>query len=140
MTPKGYILWEAVFDPSDSITGAATVNTGEVYFVGIRNAENPVLYKYSASGYRQWVNEYESFSAIENISDIVCYGDRIFISGNTVLQSFIQTFNSAGNLISIKPLPRNLVIKDITTDKNGNLLIELLTKDILVIKNSGVNL
>jgi hypothetical protein len=140
MTPKGYLMWEAVFDPSDSITGAAVSNTGEVYFAGIRNSENPVLYKYSASGYREWANEYESFSDVEKISDVICYGDRIFISGRTVLQSFIQTFNAAGSLISMKPLPHGLAITDIATDKNGNLLIELLTNDILVVKNSGVNL
>ncbi len=140
MTPKGYLMWEAVFDPSDSITGAAVSNTGEVYFAGIRNSENPVLYKYSASGYREWAKEYESFSDVEKITDVICYGDRIFISGSTVLQSFIQTFNAAGSLISMKPLPHGLVITDIATDKNGNLLIELLTNNILVIKNSGVNL
>jgi hypothetical protein len=140
MTTKGYLLWEAVFDPADSITGTATANTGDVYFAGIRNSENPVLYKYSASGYREWAREYESFSDVENMTGIICYGDRIFVSGNTVLRSFIQAFNSAGNLMSIKPLPHGLVITDMTTDKNGNLLIEVLTKDILVIKNSGVNL
>jgi hypothetical protein len=140
MTPKGYLMWEAVFEPSDSITGAAVSNTGEVYFAGIRNSENPVLYKYSANGYREWAKEYESFSAVEKLTDIICYGDRIFISGSTVLQSFIQTFNSSGSLISMKSLPHGLVITDMITDKNGNMLIELLTNDILVIKNSGVNL
>jgi tetratricopeptide (TPR) repeat protein len=140
MTPKGYLLWEAVFDPADSITGAAVSGTGEVYFAGIRNSENPVLYKYSAAGYRDWAKEYESFSDVERITDVICYGDRVFISGSTVLQSFIQTFNTAGTLISMKPLPHGVVITDIATDKSGNLLIELLANDILIIKNSGINL
>jgi hypothetical protein len=140
MNPKGYLLWEVTFEPFDSITGVAVSNKGEVYFAGIRDKEKSVLYKYSSNGYKEWDRDFESFSAVENISRIICYEDRIIITGNTVLQSFIHTLNSGGNLIASKSLPRNLIITDINTDLSGSLLIELLTDDILIIKNSGINL
>ncbi len=140
MNPKGYLLWEVTFEPFDSITGVAISNTGGVYFAGIRDSEKSVLYKYSANGYKEWDRDFESFSDVENISGIICFQDRIIITGNTVIQSFIHTLNSGGNLIANKSLPRNLIITDITTDLNGNLLIEILTDDILIIKNSGINL
>jgi hypothetical protein len=119
MNPKGYLLWEVTFEPFDSITGVAISNTGEVYFAGMRDSEKSVLYKYSANGYKQWDRDFESFSDVEKISRIICFQDRIIITGNTVIQSFIHTLNS---------------------DLNGNLLIEILTDDILIIKNSGINL
>ncbi len=140
MTSKGYLLWEVTFDPFDSITGVAISNTGEVYFAGIRDSEKSVLYKYSANGYKEWDRDFESFSDVQNISRIICCQDRIIITGNTVLQSFIHTLNSGGNLIASKSIPANLIITDIITDLNGNLIIEILTDDILIIKNSGINL
>jgi hypothetical protein len=140
MTPKGYLLWEVTFEPFDSITGVAISNAGEVYFTGIRDSEKSVVYKYSANGYKEWDRDFESFSDVENISKIICFQDRIIITGSTVLQSFINTLNSGGNLIASKSFPVNLVITDIDTDLNGNLLIELLIDDILIIKNSGINL
>lgn len=140
MNSKGYLLWEVTFAPYDSITGVAVSNTGEVYFAGIRDSEKSVLYKYSANGLKQWDRDYESFSAVENISKIICVEDRIIFTGNTVLQSFILTLNTGGNLIANKSLSRNLIITDIAMDLYGNLLIELLTDDILIIKNSGINL
>jgi hypothetical protein len=140
MTPKGYLLWEVTFEPFDSITGVAVSNAGEVYFAGIRDSEKSVLYKYSANGYKEWDRDFESFSDVENISKIICIQDRIIITGSTVLQSFIHTLNSGGSLIASKSIPANLIIKDIIADRKGNLLIEILTDDILVIKNSGINL
>ena len=140
MTSKGYLLWEVTFEPYDSITGVAISNTGEVYFAGIRDSEKSVLYKYSANGYKEWDRDFESFSDVKNISRIICFQDRVIITGNTVLQSFIHTLNSGGNLIASKSLPATLIITDITTDLNGDLLIEILTDDILIIKNSGINL
>ena len=140
MNLKGYLLWEVTFEPYDSITGVAVSNTGDVYFAGIRDSEKSVLYKYSANGHKQWDRDFESFSAVENLSKIICFEDRIIITGNTILQSFILTLNSGGNLIANKSLSKNLIITDIATDLYGNLLIEFLTDDILVIKNSGINL
>ncbi|UCH13170.1 MAG: hypothetical protein JSV22_08630, partial [Bacteroidales bacterium] len=140
MSLKGYLLWEVTFAPYDSITGVAVSNSGDVYFAGIRDFEKSVLYKYSSNGVKQWDRDYQSFSDVENLYKIICFDDRIIITGNTILQSFILTLNSGGNLIANKSLSRNLIITDIATDLYGNLLIELLTDDILIIKNSGINL
>lgn len=140
MSSKGYIKWEAVFEPFDNITGVAVSNTGDVYFAGIRAAENFVLYKYSNEGYKVWNKEFEGLSDVENIFKIICADERIMAIGNTILESFIQTFDSNGNLIASQSLSKSVTLTNIITDNRGNLIIQLSTDNINVIKNLGINL
>ena len=140
MRLKGYIIWESVFEPYDSITCTAVANSGDVYFAGIRNSKNVVLYKYSANGYKTWSREFQDLADAENVYKIICVDDRIIGIGNTVLHSFIQTFNSGGNMIANKPLTGKITLSDIITDNRGNLIIQISTDDINVMKNLGINL
>jgi tetratricopeptide (TPR) repeat protein len=140
MDSKGYIIWESVFEPYDSITCVAAANSGEVYFAGIRNSENVVLYKYSPDGYKMWSREFQDLAEVVNISKIICVDDRVISIGNTFLHSFIQTFNSSGNMIANKPLTSRVTLSYIISDHRGNLIIQISTDDINVMKNLGINL
>jgi hypothetical protein len=138
----GYLLSESSFAATDSIMNAITLPKGEILYTGVRNRNKAVLIKTS------WDNK--PIFDKEAFQQDSLYSVRSIIPGNegqviTLMdfarhQSVSWISIATGAVVKTVQLPSGLIVTGIRKDYEGNLMLVALDGEIILVKNTGVDL
>jgi hypothetical protein len=138
--PKGYLVWESSFNDNDSIIAAQILPNGEICYLGFRDNNKLVLIKTRPDNMPVFEKEMAVSGTPVQVNALIRGGQNQLIA----LLSFedhqalhwISALN--GELLSSSPVPIEIEVERILTDKKNNLLLIACNGEIIVIKNNGL--
>jgi hypothetical protein len=139
MDPRGYLVWESAFNPSDSIMTALVLPKGEILYAGVRNGTKPVLVKTTADNKIVFEKELavpDTLIAIPSLFNDAA-GTAIALFSFTGSQALAVINTLKAELTSLTPLPEGLNVVALRRDLQGNLLLVAHPGEILVIRLKG---
>ncbi|MBN1145064.1 MAG: hypothetical protein JXA72_11610 [Bacteroidales bacterium] len=138
--PRGYLAWESLFNPTDSMLATQVMPRGELVFAGIRNADRMILIKTSAENKMAYEKEIPLPDIPVSINTIINGSlNQLIVLVTCRTSQFICWVNAlSGELLKTVPVPRGITAAELLTDQKNNLLISAQNGSMIVIKNSGV--
>jgi hypothetical protein len=141
INPKGYLIWENFFTPSDSIISVQVMPRGEICYLSLRNHQKLALIKTSAENKTMLDKELALSEIPVRVNNLILGGQNQLIALFT--NDHDQTINwinpLKGELTSSSFIPESLKISGILTDRSNNLLLVVCSGQIVVIKNEGLS-
>jgi hypothetical protein len=140
--PEGYLQWEFLPEPGDSILKLELTKTGELYLAGLNRSKQLVLIKLNASGKQSAKYTITAISEILDIANLkLSTSNELVVGVNTSQGAVLIRLNDKGQILSdmrFNSLANR--VKDFTLMQQGGtiLLLENNRKqtgwDILLIK------
>jgi hypothetical protein len=138
----GYLLSESAFTAADSILNATTLPKGEILYAGIRNKNKTVFIKTSWDNkpiFEKEAFQQDSLCAVRSI--IPGAESQVIILMDFIRHQSLCWYNIVtGAVIRTVQLPSGMVVTGIRKDYQGNLLLVALDGEIVLIKNTGLDL
>ncbi len=139
--PRGYLAWESLFSPSDSILASQVMPRGELLFAGIRNGEKLLLIKTSAENKAVFEKEIMLPDIPCNINTILNGSvNQLIMLVTCRSNQFICWVNASnGELLKAIAIPVGIKASELLTDRKNNLLISAQNGSMILVKNNGLN-
>ncbi|MBN2481917.1 MAG: hypothetical protein JXB19_09265 [Bacteroidales bacterium] len=135
---KGYIKWESPVDLNTTISDAAVLQSGDIFYTGVRNDRQFVI-KTDANNNIRLQKEYEISGKLNDIKNLIA-GPGNLVAGICHYDSYcaIQWINTVtGAIEKTVNLPVAYKISEMLVDNQENLLLVVADGQILLIKNFG---
>jgi tetratricopeptide (TPR) repeat protein len=142
MDQRGYLSWESMFNPDDSMMAAQVLPKGEIFYAGIRGNGKQVFIKTSYDNKLIFDKEINLSDQLRSINRIIQGAPNQMIALSTFDRyQEIQWINTLkGEIQKSVRLPAEIKIMDLVKDRQKNLLLIGFTGQILVIKNKSTDL
>ncbi len=139
--PRGYLTWESLFNPSDSILASQVMPRGELLYAGIRNTEQIVLIKTSAENKPVYEKEILLPDIPCNINTLLNGSiNQLIMLVTCRSNQFICWINASnGELLKTITIPVGIKASELLTDRKNNLLISAQNGSLILVKNNGLN-
>lgn len=139
--PRGYLAWEALFNPSDSMLATQVMPRGELLFAGIRNADKVVLIKTNAENKPIYEKEITLPDIPDGINSIVNGSlNQLIMLVTCRSNQFICWVDALnGELLKAVAIPGGIKASELLTDRKNNLLISAQNGSMMLVKNNGLN-
>lgn len=138
--PRGYLLWESAFNPADSIVSANIMPNGEIVYLGYRNKNSVVVTR--TSGENKTLTEKTIPLPVMQaaVVDVIVAGRNQLVAliayENRQLLYWVNT--QTCELVSASQLPDGCAFTDMAIDRKNNLLLVSGDKEVILVKNRGV--
>jgi hypothetical protein len=138
----GYLVSESSFAPTDSIVQATTLPKGEILYLGIRNKTKTVLIKTSWDNKPIYDKEAFPQDTLNSVRTIIpgTEGQVVALMDFARHQTVSWLNIATGAVVKTVQLPSGLKVSGIRRDYEGNLVLVALDGEIILIKNTGVDL
>ncbi len=142
MEPGGYLVWETAFAEKDSILKSVILPRGEMLHLGLRNRNIVVLIKTGPDGKVIYEKEISKPDTLITSSAIITGepGQVIALMDFEGYQTLDWILQAKGEIQESIRIPEGVTIKEISRDLRGNLILTAFNGEIVLIKNSGINL
>jgi hypothetical protein len=138
--PRGYLAWESMFNPTDSMLATQVMPRGELLFAGIRNSDRMILIKTSAENKTVYEKEITLPDFPNGINTIINGSlNQLIMLVTCRTSQFICWVNaSSGELLKTVPVPSGIAAAELVTDQKNNLLISAQNGSMILVKINGV--
>jgi hypothetical protein len=138
----GYLLSESSFSPKDSILNAITLPKGEILYLGVRHKTKTVLIKTSWDNKPIYDKEAFPQDTLTTVRSVIqgAAGQVIVLLDFSRNQSVSWINTATGIVAKTIQVPEGMIISSIRKDFEGNLVLIALDGEIILIKNTGVDL
>jgi hypothetical protein len=138
---KGYIIWESMFNETDSILAATVLRGGEILYTGLRNGNNQLIIKTGPDNKIVLEKEITGTDALLSVQSLLPGNQNQLISlCNYLNDQSINWINTlTGDIQKSVILPSEILFSGISTDMRNNLLLVGFTGELLIIKNGGIS-
>jgi hypothetical protein len=139
---RGYLVSESSFAATDSILHAITLPKGEILYIGIRNKIKTVFIKTSWDNKPIYDKEAFPQDSLFSVRSIIpgVEGQVITLMDFARHQSVSWLNIATGAVAKTVLLPSGMTVTGIRKDYEGNLILVALDGEIILIKNTGVDL
>jgi len=138
----GYLVSESSFAATDSILNAITLPKGEILYIGIRNKKKTLFIKTSWDNKPIFDKEafpQDSLFAVRSIIPDPA-GQVIALMDFSGYQSVSWLNITTGAVVKTVQMPLGMTFSGLRKDSQGNLILVALDGEIILIKNTGVDL
>jgi hypothetical protein len=138
----GYLVSESSFAPSDSILQAITLAKGEILYAGIRNKNKAIFIKTTWDNKPVYDKEPFPQDTLCSVRSIIPgkEGQVVALMDFARHQSVSWLNIATGAVVKTVQLPSGMNVTGIRKDNEGNLMLVALDGEIVLIKNTGVDL
>ena len=138
----GYLVSESSFAATDSILHAITLPKGEILYIGTRNKNKTVFIKTSWDNKPIYDKEAFPQDSLYSVRSIIpgTEGQVITLMDFARHQSVSWLNIATGTVVKTVQLPAGMTVTGIRKDFEGNLMLVALDGEIILIKNTGVDL
>jgi hypothetical protein len=138
----GYLVSESAFATTDSILQAITLPKGEILYFGTRNRYKTVFIKTTWDNKPVFDKEAFQQDSLLSVRSVIPgkEGQVITLMDFTGHQSVSWLNISTGAVIKSVQIPAGMTVTGIRKDFEGNLILVALDGEIVLIKNTGVDL
>jgi hypothetical protein len=138
----GYLVSESSFPATDSILQAITLPKGEILYIGIRNRNKTAVIKTSWDNKPVFDKEAFAQDSLRSVRSIIPgnEGQVITLMDFARHQSLSWLSTATGTVVKTVSLPSGMTVTGIRKDYEGNLILVALDGEIILIKNTGLDL
>ncbi len=139
---RGYLVSESSFAATDSILHAITLPKGEIMYIGTRNKFKTVFIKTSWDNKPIYDKEAFPQDSLYSVRSIIpgAEGQVISLMDFATAPVGFLAQHATGTVVRNVMLPSGMTVTGIRKDYEGNLMLVALDGEIILIKNTGMDL
>jgi hypothetical protein len=138
----GYLVSESSFPAADSILQAITLAKGEILYLGLRNKARTLFIKTTWDNKPVFEKEAFPQDTLFSVRSVIPgnAGQVVILMDFARYQSLAWLNTATGAVIKSVQVPQGMKITGIRKDYEGNLMLVALDGEIILIRNTGVEL